>query len=325
MIRALVFPAELSPRELTGQDEIVNAAKDASQLIWISLENAKPAEIGKIMGDIYHLHPLVIEDCLSEGYQSPKVDDFSKYISILVHTVRPDGNVNILETMELNIVLGDNFLITVFKESDNQPIREVMKALKQDERLYRNGADFLCHAVLNRLVDDYMPVLDHLDEEIEWLEDQVLSKPTPNTLERILNLKHTTMALRRIVGPQREVMNRLSRDEYDVIDKQSRIYFRDIYDHLVRIQDLTESIRDLESGAMDIYLSSTSLRLNEVMKALTIVSTIFLPLTFLAGVYGMNFVHMPELHWSLGYPLVWLIFVLIVAGMMIFFKKRGWF
>jgi magnesium transporter len=325
MIRALIFPANQPPQKITDLDEIKKTAAKSSQLIWISIENAKPHETQSILKDIYDIHPLVIADCESKGYQTPKVDDFTNYVFIIAHAVRPDGNVKVLETMELDLILGQNHLITIYKEHDNPPIREVMNKLEHDERLYKNGADFLCHAVLDDLVDDYMPVLDHMDEEIEWLEDRVLSKPTPKTLERILNLKHSTMSLRRIIGPQREVMNRLSRDEFEVIDEQSRIYFRDIYDHLVRIQDLTESIRDLETGAMDIYLSSTSLRLNEVMRALTVVSTIFLPLTFLAGVYGMNFKHMPELEWLLGYPLLWLIFVMIAVGMMVFFKKRGWY
>lgn len=325
MIRALIFPKDNPPRQITSHDEITAAASDSSQLIWISIENAQPEEIGTILVDIYHIHPLVIEDCRTVGFQSPKVDDFSRYIFIIAHAVQPDSDFKILETMELYLILGENFLITVYKEEENLPVQDVMSSLERDERLYSNGSDFLCHAVLDHLVDDYMPILDHMDEEIEWLEDQVLAKPTPSTLERILNLKHSTMALRRIIGPQREVMNRLSRDEYPMIDRQSRIYFRDIYDHLVRIQDLTESIRDLESGAMDIYLSSTSLRLNEVMKALTIVSTIFLPLTFLAGVYGMNFHFMPELTWVLGYPMVWVIFIATAIIMLIYFKKRGWF
>jgi magnesium transporter len=325
MIRALIFPPNNPPKQIHSPEEIKAAAADSSQLIWISLENAKQKEIQEILGDIYHVHPLVVEDCLSVGYQPPKVDEFSDYLFILVHAVHPDGNFSILETMELDLILGQNHLITIFKEKENPPIHEIMDSLEHDDRLYRNGADFLCHAVLDRLVDDYMPVLDHMDEEIEWLEDEVLAKPTPATLERILNLKHSTMALRRIIGPQREVMNRLSRDEFHLIDEQSRIFFRDIYDHLVRIQDLTESIRDLESSAMDIYLSSTSLRLNEVMKALTIVSTIFLPLTFLAGVYGMNFEHMPEIKWVLGYPMVWVVFLLTAIIMMVFFRKRGWF
>jgi magnesium transporter len=205
------------------------------------------------------------------------------------------------------------------------PVEKVWKGIERDERIYSNGSDFLCHAILDALVDDYMPVLDKMDEEIEWLEDRVLSKPEPETLERILSLKHSVMTLRRIVSPQRETINRLSRDDFPQIDRQSRIYFRDIYDHLVRIQDLSESIRDIVSGAMDIYLNSTSLRLNEIMKALTIVSTIFLPMSFFAGVYGMNFHYFPEITWPYGYAYVWALFIAIFVGMLIFFKKRGWF
>jgi len=188
-----------------------------------------------------------------------------------------------------------------------------------------NGADFLCHAILDELVDDYMPLLDKMDDEIEWLEDRVLEKPKPETLQRILNLKHATLSLRRFITPQREIMNRLSRDDFGMIAEKHQIYFRDIYDHLVRLQDLIESVRDVVSGTLDIYLSATSNRLNEVMKALTIVSTIFLPLSFIAGVYGMNFKFFPELNWPFGYLYVWLIFIAMAVGMVVYFKKRGWF
>jgi magnesium transporter len=179
--------------------------------------------------------------------------------------------------------------------------------------------------VLDKLVDDYLPILDKLDDEIEWLEDQVLEKPQPKTLQRILDLKNALMYLRRIMSPQRELMNRLSRDQFPMIDRHSQLYFRDLYDHLVRYHDLVESLRDIVSGTMEIYLNSTSLRLNEVMKALTVVSTIFLPLSFVAGVYGMNFDFMPELYWKWGYPMVWGLFVAIVVGMLAYFKRQGWF
>jgi magnesium transporter len=164
-----------------------------------------------------------------------------------------------------------------------------------------------------------------MDEEVEMLEDRVLANPVTATLERLLTLKHMVMSLRRVINPQRELINRLCRDEFPQISKVSQIYFRDVYDHLVRIQDMSESIRDIVSGAMDIYLNSTSLRLNVVMKALTIVSTIFLPLTFLAGVYGMNLKYFPELNIPWAYPALWGVFALIVVFMLAFFKKRGWF
>jgi len=227
--------------------------------------------------------------------------------------------------MELNLFLGENFLVTCYRDPAMPPVEKIWNQLAKDERLYHNGADFLCHAILDVLVDEYMPVIDAMDDEIDFLEDKVLERPEPVILDRILNIKHAVMSLRRILNPQREVINRLSRDEFRMIDRQSRIYFRDIYDHLVRIQDLTESMRDIIAGAMDIYLSSNSLRLNEVMKALTIVSTIFLPLSFLAGVFGMNFKVFPILDHPWGYYLSWVIFILITVIMLTVFRRRRWF
>jgi magnesium transporter len=263
---------------------------------------------------------------MNVGYQPPKVDDFGSYIFLIVHAIHPDQNLTNLDTHELNLFLGENYLVTVFKGDILQPIESVFQKIKRDERLTQNGSDFLCHAVLDAMVDEYMPIIDQMDEDIEWLEDLVLSKPHPQVMARITNLKHSIMTLRRIISPMREVMNRLSRDDFPMIDRQSRIYFRDIYDHLVRIQDLSDTIRDIVSGTMDIYLNSTSLRLNEVMKALTIVSTIFLPLSFIAGVYGMNFVYqIPNYNWREGIIFFWAICLAVSGGMLIFFKRRGWF
>lgn len=305
--------------------EIQSDLKQKDGFIWVSLENPSDVELNQILGDTFHFHPLAIEDCQSVGPQPPKVDDFGSYIFLIASSLHPDHLLTELETVELNIFLGENFLVTNYHADQMHPIDMVWQKLERDERLHANGADFLCHAILDVLVDDYMPYLDQMDEEIEWLEDQIISKPDPSTLERILILKHSVMSLRRVISPLREVINRLSRDEFPVIDRQSRIYFRDIYDHLVRIQDLSETIRDIVSGAQDIYLNSTSLRLNEVMKALTIVSTIFLPMSFVAGVYGMNFQFFPEIRWKFGYLFVWIIFLSIPTGMLIFFKKRKWF
>ncbi len=205
------------------------------------------------------------------------------------------------------------------------PIQNLWDRLNRDERIHESGSDFFCHAILDMLVDDYIPHLDELGEEIDNLEDSMLASPDAGMLQRILELKHHLMGLRRVISPMREMINRLSRDEFNVIDARSRIYFRDIYDHLVRINDMIDIIRDMTSSTLDVYLNSTSLRLNEVMKALTIVSTIFLPLSFIAAVYGMNFRSMPELAWRWGYPAIWLIFFVIVLAMLIFFRRRKWF
>lgn len=325
MVRSISFSHDGTIQKNLSEVEIHNALREPESLLWVHLEKPDSDELLHYLKDIFSFHPLAIEDCQSAEYQTPKVDDFKAYIFIVTHTIQLGSRDNDLTTRELNLFLGSNYLVTCSLHGNLSPLDSVWEGLSRDERLHDNGSDFLCHAILDRLVDSYMPVLDKLDEEIDLLEDSVMAKPEPQTLERILALKHNLIALRRVISPMREVANKLSRDEYSQIDQYSRIYFRDIYDHLVRFQDLSESIRDVTSGALDIYLSSTSLRLNVIMKALTIVSTIFLPLTFLAGVYGMNFHFMPELDWRWAYPALWGAFILIGIGMIALFKRRGWF
>ncbi len=324
MIKAVRLEAG-KPPESISQSDFPDFIKKPGGTLWVSLENSDNPEIEAVLSAIFQFHPLTIEDCMSVGYQTPKVDDYDKYIFIIANAIKLNGGFKNLETNELDIYLGDNFIVTCYTDESMPCVQSVWQRLSKDDRMTSRGVDFLCHAILDTLVDEYMPLLDQMDEEVEWLEDRVLANPETATLERLLGLKHAVMSLRRVISPQRELINRLSRDEFPQIGEISRIYFRDIYDHLVRIQDLSESIRDIVSGAVDIYLNSTSLRLNVVMKALTIVSTIFLPLTFLAGVYGMNFKNFPEINWYYGYPMLWVIFILIVAGMLYFFKKRGWF
>jgi magnesium transporter len=307
-------------------EEVRKAVGDPEALIWISLEQPTSHEIDAVLRNGFHFHPLAIDDCLNSGYQTPKVDDFGSYIFIIAHAILFSTDIANIETHELNLFLGSNYLVTVYLNDAMPPVQNLWQALNKDERLTQNGSDFLCHRLLDFLVDDYLPVLDQLDEQIELIEDKVLTSPSTILLGKILDLKHTLMSLRRIISPQREVMNRLSRDGFHMIDEQSKIYFRDLYDHLVRFQDLVESLRDIVSGSMDIYLNSTSLRLNEVMKALTIVSTIFLPLSFVAGMFGMNFSYMiPDWDSPYGYLIFWIICLSIAIGMLVFFKKRRWF
>lgn len=325
MIRTVCFPHNGAPIQDPPADMVREALRSANDLVWISLENPSDDEVDAVLREQCHFHHLAIEDCISQGYQPPKVDDFGSYIFVIVHAIVPETSFGTLDTMELNLFLAKNYLVTCYRDPAMPPVAKIWDLVSKDERLYHNGADFLCHAILDVLVDEYMPVIDAMDDEIDVLEDKVLARPEPEILDRILNIKHAVMSLRRIINPQREVINRLSRDEFTVIDQQSRIYFRDIYDHLVRIQDLTESMRDIIAGTMDIYLSSNSLRLNEVMKALTVVSTIFLPLSFLASVFGMNFRFFPILNHPLGYYAAWLIFIAIALGMLYVFRKRRWF
>jgi magnesium transporter len=325
LIRSILYPDTVHRGLNPTHEEMKEALCKPEALLWVSLENPDASDIS-ILRDVFKFHPLAIEDCSNDGYQAPKVDDFGTYLFLIAHAIHPHPGLIDLETSELDIFLGDNYLVTVYKGACLTPIDATFKRLERDERVRMNGSDFLCHAVLDKLVDEYMPVIDQMEDEIEWLEDQVLANPTSKTIARIIELKHSIMTLRRIISPMREVINRLSRDNFPMIDGQSRIYFRDIYDHLVRLQDLSDTIRDIVSGTMDIYLNSTSLKLNEVMKYLTITSTIFLPLSFIAGVYGMNFVvNYPPLDWQGGIIFFWLLCLAVAGGMLLFFKKRGWF
>ena len=327
MIQSIYFSSSnSSPQRGLDVDQLKQAMQNPEGLLWVSLEKPDTAESDYILRDVFHFHPLAIEDSQSTGYQTPKIDDYGHFLFIVAHALAAStDHINSDSSLELNLFLGENYLITSYNSDDMPPVRDVWRRLQRDERIVQNGSDYLCHAILDHLVDDYIPLLDQMDETIEALEDQVLEKPTTDTLSNLLEIKHELMSLRRVISPQREVINRLSRDDYPMIDQQSRLYYRDIYDHLVRIQDLSESLRDIVSGVLDIYLNSTSLRLNEVMKALTVVSTIFLPLTFVAGIYGMNFEYMPEIHWRYGYIFVWIIFIIIAIGMLAWFRYRKWF
>jgi magnesium transporter len=306
-------------------EEVKPAINDSSKVVWVSIEAATADEINQVLGNTFSFHPLTIEDCLSDGYQIAKLDEFPDYIFVIANALKLQSGSFDLDSSELDIYLGKNYLVSCFTSSTMAPVERVRKRLMRDERIYNRGADYLCHALLDSLVDEYMPVTDNMEDEIDVLEDSVLQKPNPTTLERLINLKHSIMTLRRVIAPLREVINRLARDEHPQIDPTNRIYYRDIYDHLVWILDISDTIRDIVSGAMDIYLNSTSLRLNEVMKALTIVSTIFLPLAFVTGLFGMNFIHIPGLQHPWGFWIVCISCVLISIGMIFSFKKRQWF
>jgi magnesium transporter len=324
MIHIIHFPSEGEHPSTLSLEDVPAALKNLDDLTWILLTSPTEAELLKVLRDMFHFHPLAIEDCLHNGHHTPKIDDFGAYVFMIVHALAPSQSISI-STHELDLFLGQNYLVTSHTQETMPSIDAVWEKLRKDERLHHNGSDFLCHAVLDSVVDGYLPVLEHIEDETEILEDRVLALPSPQTLQRLLVLKHNVLSIRRIILPMRDSVNRLSRDPFPMIDMQSRIYFRDVFDHLVRIADSIDLIRDMINSAQEMYVGSTSLRLNEVMKALTIVSTIFLPLSFVAGVYGMNFHFMPEIKWLYGYPFAWGIFIAIAVSMLIFFKRRGWF
>lgn len=325
MIRCLQFSIPQHSFSEVKLSEIDLSINDPEKLLWVSLESTTDQEIYSVLDQRFHFHPLAIEDCLSNDYQIAKVDDYKEYIFIIINALKPDREFHELETQEVDIFLGKNYVVSCFSAESLPPVEKVITKFQRDSRVYTHGPDFICHALVDSIVDEYLPVIDKMEMEIEWLEDSVLEKPNPETLAQLLKLKHSIMSLRRVITPLREVINKLARDEYPQIQAQMRLYFRDIYDHVIWVLDISDTIRDIVSGALDIYLNSTSLRLNEVMKALTIVSTIFLPLSFVSGVFGMNFRFMPWIDSSAGFLLVNLVFFAVAIGMLIFFKYRKWF
>ncbi|HEY4176384.1 MAG TPA: magnesium/cobalt transporter CorA [Kofleriaceae bacterium] len=301
----------------------ITAALEAKKAIWIDLERQSP-DADKLLSDVLKLHPLTIEDIWS-ARSSPKIDDFEEYLYVLLHGVG-SKNKDELELVEIDVLIGQNWLVT--HDRDGLVSDDIGTELDHSPRLLQKGIAWLAHALIDRAVDRYLPVIDQLDAEIETLENDVLDKAgTPQgsrVLRRILGFKRTLQDLRRMGIHQREILLRLSRGDFDEIPPEAIPFFRDVYDHFLRINDIAEGYRDLVTSALDAYLSVQSNRMNEVMKTLTLISTIMLPLTFIAGVYGMNFDHMPELHWKYGYPFALTIMALVAIGIFGYFRHKGW-
>jgi magnesium transporter len=297
--------------------------KDTSAVIWVDMEAPTEAD-ERVLLDVFKFHPLTVEDC-RENRHYPKVEEFEGYLYFIVHGVTADISPERFNTIELDGFLGRNYVITyhheMFRSIDN-----VKQLLRTTPVACQRGTAFLLHQILDQVVDYYSPVLDDFDDRIDKLEDDnfTLKRPNNMILSEIMDLKRSVLRLRRISVKQMDILQRMSRGEFALITEEMRPFYRDVYDHLVRVVDLAENYRDLISGSLEAYLSVVSNRLNEIMKVLTIFSAIMLPLTFIAGVYGMNFDNMPELHSRYGYYGVWIIMVAVAVAMLLFFKRRGW-
>ena len=297
--------------------------KDKPTVTWMNVDGLHQVEILEKLGECYGLHPLVLEDILNTD-QRPKMEDYGEYIYIVLKALDYNDKSNEIGTEQISLILGSNFVFS-FQEREGDtfdPIRERIRNGKG--RIRSMGADYLAYALVDSIVDNYFIILEKLGEKIEFLEDKLVSHPTPETLQTIHHLRREMIFLRKAVWPLREVINSLERGESSLVKESTRLYLRDVYDHTIQTIDTIETYRDMVSGMLDIYLSSVSNRLNSVMKVLTIIATIFMPLTFLAGVYGMNFKYMPELEWRWGYPFIWLIMAGIGVLMLIFFRKKKW-
>lgn len=299
-------------------------------ITWIHVQGDAEPETMRELGKIFGLHHLALEDVINTG-QRPKIDEYDEHIFVaLSHPVLDTKNKE-LTLDQVSLFIGNNYVISFHPGSNDlfEPIRTRLR--DHVGRIRSHGSDYLTYTLIDMVIDKGYPVLEWLGDEIEQLEDELLEMPTNNSLRKLHQLKRTLIILRRMLWPQRDVLNRLVRSDNTLILDNNRFYFNDCYDHTIQIMELNETYRDMVTGLMDIYLSSVSFRLNEIMRVLTVIATIFIPLTFIVGLYGMNFSNdkspwaMPELHWYYGYPMVWIVMIGIVAGMLFYFKKKKWF
>jgi magnesium transporter len=327
MIRTLYRTQAGHTRTDLRPEEFIAALGDDSGLLWVDLVDESPNVCAPIMRDTFGFHPLAVDDALEESHV-PKVDDWGQYIYLVLHAIVFDPlNDEPLTTLELDMFLGRNYLVT-YQAQPLVAVDRVWAACQRDERHLQHGAGHLLYKVADELVADYMPAIERIDEAIDQIEDQVFDNPTPSMLESIFVLKRALLHLRRIIAPQREVLNKLVRGDYAVIDVEERIFFRDVYDHLVRLYDIAESLRDLVGSALDTYLSVVNNRMNEVMKTLTVITTLFLPITFLVGFFGTNFFQpVAPLNAFTDHP-AFVLFVaamfVLPAGMYAWMRKRAW-
>jgi magnesium transporter len=305
-----------------GEDEMRAAFKSREGLLWVDIEGITEAETA-LIERLFKFHHLAIEDCVSPQIHPPKIDDFDDYLFVIAHGINHVSESETVETAELAIFLGANFVVSNH-DVHLYSIESVQHLVEADGRPMRRGADFLAHALIDALVDNVLPTIDRMSDIAEEIEEEVIHQPQQATLEAVLKLKRSTLRVHRVMAPQREVLNRLSRGEFPVVKTEAQIFYRDIFDHLVRIEDLNQNIRDRADNALSTYLSSVANRQNETMRVLSIVATIFLPLTLLAGIYGMNFEYMPELEWRWGYFAVLGIMGVVIASVIWRFWASQW-
>ena len=296
---------------------------DTDTVTWINISGVHNISLIEQFGEMFDLHPLLLEDILNTETR-PKLDDFDRYLFAVLKMIDLDPDNYLLNPEQVSLVIGKNLLIS-FQERPGDifdPVRDRIR--KGKGRLRRSGADYLAYSLIDMIVDHYFQILEIMGEHIESLEEAVLEDPEPAVLQAIHSCKHQMIYLRKAVWPVREIISALVRDESPLIGKDVMIYLRDVHDHTIQVVDTMETYRDVLSGVLDIYLSNVSNRMNEVMKVLTIIATIFIPLTFIVGVYGMNFQYIPELKWHYAYPALWMVFVVIAGGMLILFKRKRW-
>jgi len=294
----------------------------ASRVSWINVYGVYDTKTVQAIGDAFGIHQLSLED-ISNTTQRPTFEEHEKYLFMILKMLYLDENQEVI-IEQVSLVVGDNWIIS-FQETETgvlEPLRNQIRQSKGRIRKLKN--DYLTFSIIDSIVDNYFKIIEITGEKVEIIEEQVMNNPNPKVQESIYRLKRRLIYLKKSVWPMREVISRIAQADHKVLNRKTRVYFRDTYDHIVQVIDGLESLREIVSGIMDLYLSSISNKMNEVMKMLTVFASIFIPLTFVAGIYGMNFEYMPELSWEWGYAGFWIFIVLLTSSLLFYFKKKKW-
>lgn len=290
---------------------------------WINVDGIHEVEIIEKLGKEFGIHPLVLEDVLNTN-QRPKVEDYGQYIFVVLRMISYDEQSQAIKSEQVSLVLGTDFLIS-FQEVVGDVFDEIRQRIRQDKgRIRKMPIDYLAYCLTDAVVDNYFSILEKLGDRIESLQERLVSQPNEQIIQHIYETKRELALVRRSVWPLREAIGGLQRTESPLIKEATGIYLRDIHDHTIQVIDTVESLRDMVAGMVDIYLSTLSNRMNAVMKVLTIIATIFIPLTFIAGIYGMNFQYMPELQWPWAYPATLLLMAAVAVTMLFYFRRKRW-
>lgn len=319
MIRICTYTGDSRFRRDLPVTELTRLLDDPQFKTWVDILQPTDFE-NEILATMFGLHPLTIEDCVAEVHH-PKLDDYGDYLYIIAHWIErgKDG----LQSVDLDTLLGKNFLVT-YRKSPMACVDDLLANPDRAEDAVSRGLDYLLYVIHSGLVSNYYPILDTLEHGIDKIEDDIFENPDRSILGKIQTMKRSLLFMRRLAAPQREIYANLSRGNSKLIDQEARLHFRDIYDAFYRVIDTADVYKDLVNGAMETYLSVASHKLNEIMKFLTVLSTLMLPPTLIAGIYGMNFDHMPELKWKYGYLLVLLLIASTILGLLFFFRRRKW-
>jgi magnesium transporter len=297
--------------------------KDTDTVTWVIVEGLADIDLIQELGQAFDIHPLVLEDIVNTQ-QRPKLDDYEEYLYLVLKRFEVVGEKFRVGQEQISLLLFNNILFT-FKEKRDELFNPVISRLQSEKgRIRTYSSDYLAYIVLDTIVDGYFALQDSLDLFADDLEDRLFDRPGPELLSSIQQVKRELIFVRKSMTPLREMLAALERSDSELLSDKTHIYLRDVYDHAIRVIEAVDSYRDLITGMLEIYLTSVSNRLNEIMKVLTVFSTIFIPLTFITGIYGMNFQNMPELEWPWSYPILWGVFISIPVALLIYFRKRKW-